>query len=213
MEFQKAIALAPSLSTGHRYAMLLAARGKPEQALARILEEQRLDPLSPMVAVSIATILQFNGRFQEAYGQAVKAQELRAENPVISIVKGRILTALGRFDEARAAFRTALAHGATEGPAYIDSELAAIDAASGRRDAALTALPGLETLATTGQLDATMVAFVHGRLGQVDAAYSWLDRAYAERSVRLVWMRVDPRFKPLARDPRFDELVKRMRLD
>jgi tetratricopeptide (TPR) repeat protein len=213
LEFQKAIALAPSLPTGYRYPMLLAARGSIDQALERILYERRLDPLSSMVPVSVATILQYGGRHADALEQVERARRLQSGNPVPVLVKGRILTALGRYGEARAAFVEARELGAIEGPQYILAELAAIDAAAGQTTAARAALDVLEEQGWSGDLDPTMVAFVHGRLGQLDAAFSWLDKAYAERSVRLIWMKVDPRFAPLARDPRFRALVKRMGLD
>ena len=212
-EFQKAIALAPSLTTGYRYPMLLAARGRTDQALERILHERKLDPLSQIVAVSVGTILQYQGRFAEALDEVEKAERLDPKNPVPAIVKGRVLTALGRYRDARTAFLSAGELGAIDGPDYIRAELAALDAAEGRRQAALQALVALEEKASSGQLDPTLVAFVHARLGQLDEAFRWLERAYAERSVRLVWIKVDPRFRPLSADPRYPALVKRMGLD
>ena len=187
-EFQKAIALAPSLTTGCRYAMLLAARGKTDQALERILHERTLDPLSLKVAVSVGTILQYQGRFAAALDQVEKAERLdRTTRPFL--VKGRVLTALGRYRDARTAFLRAGELGAIEGPDYILAELAALDAAEGRKQAAEQALVALEERPRAASSIPPMVAFVHGRLGQLDEAFSWLDRAYAERSLRLLWIR------------------------
>jgi eukaryotic-like serine/threonine-protein kinase len=212
-EFQKAIALAPSLTAGYRYSMLLAARGQTDQALEYILHERRLDPLASGVAVSVSTILQYQGRFAEALDAVEKAELLEPKNPVPPQVKGRVLTALGRYRDARTAFLRAGELGAVGGSDYIRAELAALDAAEGRREAAQQALVALEERAASGQLDPTMVAFVHGRLGHLDEAFGWLERAYAERSVRLVWIKVDPRFRPLSGDQRYSALVERMGLD
>lgn len=212
-EFQKAIALAPSLTTAYRYPMLLAARGQTDQALERILHERRVDPLSPMVAASVSTVLQYQGRFSEALDEVQNAERLDLDNPVLSRVKGRVLTALGRYQDARTAFLNAGKLGDFDGPDYIRAELAALDAAEGRNQAAQQALVALEEKASSGLLDPTMVAFVHGRLGHLDEAFNWLERAYAERSPRLVWIKVDPRFRPLSGDPRYAALVERMGLD
>jgi hypothetical protein len=38
----------------------------------------------------------------------------------------------------------------------------------------------------------------------------WLDKAFAERSNWLVWLRLDPRFNGLRSDSRFVELLGRM---
>ncbi|MDQ5837736.1 MAG: hypothetical protein M3379_13245, partial [Acidobacteriota bacterium] len=46
-----------------------------------------------------------------------------------------------------------------------------------------------------------------------DAALEWLERAYAERDVWLVWLKVDPRLDPLRSDARFRNLLWRVFLD
>jgi hypothetical protein len=55
------------------------------------------------------------------------------------------------------------------------------------------------------------IALVHAGLGQHDAAFAHLDGAFDERSHWLVWLRLDPRWSALRADPRFAELVRRMR--
>jgi tetratricopeptide (TPR) repeat protein len=193
--------------------MLLAARGRTAQALERVLQDRKRDPLSQMVAVSVGTILHYQGRSAEALEQVEAADRMEPDNPVPSLVKGGVLAALGRYRDARTAFLRAGELGAVQGPDYFQAELAALDAAEGNRQAALHALVALEAKASSGQLDPAMVAFVHGRLGHLDEAFSWLERAYAERSVRLPWIKVDPRFRPLSGDPRYAALVERMGLD
>jgi hypothetical protein len=47
-------------------------------------------------------------------------------------------------------------------------------------------------------------------LGERDAAFAELERAYASREGDLAFLRVDPRYDPLRDDPRFDELVRRI---
>jgi hypothetical protein len=48
-------------------------------------------------------------------------------------------------------------------------------------------------------------------LGEADTAFAWLERAFDERSNWLVWLRLDPRWRPLHADPRFAERVARLR--
>jgi hypothetical protein len=55
------------------------------------------------------------------------------------------------------------------------------------------------------------IALVYAGLGQNDAAFARLDEAFNERSHWLVWLRLDPRWNKLHCDPRFAELVNRMR--
>jgi len=49
-------------------------------------------------------------------------------------------------------------------------------------------------------------------LGEKEAAFKSLDKAYDERSIDLVLAKVDPRLDPLRDDPRFKEVLKRLNL-
>jgi len=58
------------------------------------------------------------------------------------------------------------------------------------------------------------VAFVmlHVALGETDAAFTWLDRAYEQRRGWLAYLNVEPMLDGLRADPRFRRLQERMRL-
>ena len=53
---------------------------------------------------------------------------------------------------------------------------------------------------------------VHLGLGNRDAAFAWLERAYEHRRGWLAYLRVEPMHDPLRSDPRFGEFVRRMKL-
>ena len=46
---------------------------------------------------------------------------------------------------------------------------------------------------------------------QYDQAFACLDRAFQERDERMVWLKVDPKLDTLRSDPRFAELLRRLR--
>ena len=54
------------------------------------------------------------------------------------------------------------------------------------------------------------IAAVHACLGEKDAAFEWLERAFHERAAWLVFLKVAGFFATLHGDPRFDSLVKRI---
>jgi hypothetical protein len=56
------------------------------------------------------------------------------------------------------------------------------------------------------------VAIVDAGLGRTDEALTWLDKAYAERSDYMPYLRLEPMLDSLRSDPRFDSLVQRVGL-
>jgi hypothetical protein len=56
------------------------------------------------------------------------------------------------------------------------------------------------------------VAAIFTGLGEQDSAVAWLERACGQRAFTLVFLKVRPEFASLRGDPRFADLVRRMRL-
>ena len=56
------------------------------------------------------------------------------------------------------------------------------------------------------------IADMYLGLGQKEEAFQWLEKAYAERSGWLTWTAIEPKLDPLRSDPRFADLLRRMRL-
>ena len=69
----------------------------------------------------------------------------------------------------------------------------------------------MDALATQRFVTSYGIALVHAGLGHKDKAFSWLDRAFEERSHWLVWLRLDPRWRNLRGDPRFATLIEKIK--
>ena len=52
---------------------------------------------------------------------------------------------------------------------------------------------------------------IYAGLGDKDQALKWLQEAYEERAGWLVYLNVDPRYDSLRSDPRFTDLLRRMK--
>ncbi|HXZ93748.1 MAG TPA: hypothetical protein VEG36_12805, partial [Burkholderiales bacterium] len=81
----------------------------------------------------------------------------------------------------------------------------------GRADEARAVLSEMERLSAKRFVTAYGVALVHAGLGDKEQAFAWLEKAFAERSHWLMWLRLDPRWKTLRSDPRFAGLVERLK--
>jgi hypothetical protein len=72
------------------------------------------------------------------------------------------------------------------------------------------------TLASMLQEDADVNAFgiaeVYASRAEPDKAMQWLERAYAQKDSAMYYLKGDPPFKTLERDPRFKAFLKKMNL-
>ena len=57
-----------------------------------------------------------------------------------------------------------------------------------------------------------MIAAIHVTLGETDAAFEWLEKAYILRDAWLVWLGVDRRFDSVRHDARFTSLLNKIGL-
>jgi hypothetical protein len=83
-------------------------------------------------------------------------------------------------------------------------------AVSGDTLGARKALEDLHHLAQTRYVSSLYFAMVHLGLGENTTALDWLDKAYNERTDRLVYLGVEPMADPLRSDPRFTQLLHKI---
>jgi lipopolysaccharide biosynthesis regulator YciM len=57
---------------------------------------------------------------------------------------------------------------------------------------------------------APMYAVAYAGMNQNDEAIAWLDKAFAQHSNLINALKVDPVYDPLRRDPRFQDLLRRV---
>jgi tetratricopeptide (TPR) repeat protein len=54
------------------------------------------------------------------------------------------------------------------------------------------------------------IAMLYSATGNKELALQWLQKAYTDHEVEMYWLKVDPMFKPLRSDPRFQELLNKI---
>jgi hypothetical protein len=86
-------------------------------------------------------------------------------------------------------------------------------AVSGQQGAAREVLAGLERQSLQSYVPAFNLALVYAGLGEEDRALEALERGYEERDVHMMFLKVDPRWDDFRADPRFVEVMRRMRLE
>jgi DNA-binding SARP family transcriptional activator/TolB-like protein len=82
----------------------------------------------------------------------------------------------------------------------------------GREEDARAILAEREARARETGTGAAGIARIYASLGEPDRAFEWLDRAFHTAPVTLIALKTDPALDPIRSDPRFGELLRRMRL-
>lgn len=84
-------------------------------------------------------------------------------------------------------------------------------AVTGKKHEARKIIEELEIRAKQRNISAYQMALIHLGLDEKDQALGALEKAFQERSTLLTYLSMDPRFDPLRTDPRFRDLLRRMK--
>jgi len=209
-EFCRAIELDPNYAATHQwYSTYLLAAGRAKESLREIEIARTLDPLSLPVNTDLGFHYYYTRRYDDAVKQLKFVLNMKADFPPAHLWLGRSYQELGRFDDAIASFLQ-VEKKLPEWPVPMAAR-GFVEGSAGRVAKAQHTLAELKRLSGRKFVTSYGVALVHAGLGRNDRAFRWLDRAVDERSNWLVWLRLDPRWGGLRGDPRFSDLIDRMR--
>ena len=210
-EYQRALELSPSYPAAHHgYADHLAAMGRTQEAMSEILKAQELDTLSLVYSMEIAWNWFMAREYGRALEQSFKTLEMEPLFAPAQHTLGLAHEQMGQPEEAIAAFQRALA-GSGGNPVPL-AAMAHAYATAGCRREANEKLNELRQLAREVYVPPYWLALPHAGLGEKDAAFEWLETAYEQRDVWLVWLKREPRFDVLRSDPRLAHLLRRIHL-
>jgi len=206
--FRRSIALDPSYSTAHQwYGNLLTVTARFDEAEREMRIAQERDPLSLIANAALGWTFYYAGDFKRAIAQCDHTLELNRGFQLAHLWRGWALEASHEPRQAVEANAEAVRLGRTT---LALLSLAHALAAAGNTDSALRVLAPIEAQSTHGYVPSYEVAKVHLALGHTDQALRWLDRAFAEQSHSMAFLRVDPQLAPLRANPRFVSLVRRV---
>jgi tetratricopeptide (TPR) repeat protein len=188
---------------------LLQNFGRSDEAIASARKALDLDPLSGGSHFALAFTLLFAGRFEEALEESQNTLEMNPRFlPAHSFLSIAHLN-LGNHQEA---IRVAEHGRSLSGDALTQATLGAAYATGGRRADALSILRELTAERSQKHPPSFSIALVHEALGDFDAAFEWLEKAYEEHDAMLPILNARPKSDTLRSDPRAQDLLKRMGL-
>ncbi len=212
-EYKRALELNPGLAGVHNwYAGYLTYVGRLEEGIAEARRARDLDPLSLPVNNALAGRLLVSGRVDEALDQLQKTLEMDPNFAATHQTLGWAYLNTGKNDEAIQEFQKALQLSGPNDTEY-QVDLAFAYAAAGKKDEARQILARLKKLNEQGFVPPGSIAIVYGALGDLDQAFTWLEKAYKQHDPEITYIKVPRRrFEPLHHDPRYQDMLRRMGL-
>ena len=205
-EYKQAIQLNPNYATAHQwYGELLSVEGRFDEASSELRRALDLEPLSLPINWDYGRLLYNSRKYDEALAQVKKMIDLdpgfaRAHRTAVEVYRikkdyAKAIEEMARYFELRgqpenaALVRDAFAKGGWT--AYL--QLVVAD------DSPLKERNGIKAKAFT-------------ELGDLDKAFADLNTAYDTHDSFVTWLKVEPQFDPLRSDPRYEELMQKIRI-
>jgi class 3 adenylate cyclase/TolB-like protein/Flp pilus assembly protein TadD len=210
-ELKRAIELNPNIAEA---SSLLGyerqARGKPREAVEVTRRGVELDPLSALLRVDLSSAYYYERQWDFAIREYEKALELDSNFVAPFFV---LAQALERKGDAAGAIRRCEAAIKARGrdPAFL-SALGYAHASAGHRKEASAIAREMQARYAKNHFNPTLLALLYAGLGERDRAIEWLERAYSEHDVQLIWFNLEPQADVLRDDARFADLMRRMGL-
>lgn len=208
--YKRAVELNPNYPHVHEwYSALLVYENRRSEAISEIYRAESLDPLSLRTKTLVAWTLYQCGELEAALKKAEEIIGLDENYPQGHLQRSNVLCELGRPAEAL----ISVARGSYLMP---DSELAAFMrgyalAAAGRKAEALDLADEMKRRSETHYVKPIFLSFAYTAAGDLDQAFSYLEKAVDEFDPWLVWLATDPKLHELRNDDRFEPLYKRTR--
>jgi eukaryotic-like serine/threonine-protein kinase len=213
-EFKKAFELDPNDATAHQwYADDIGwIGGREQEAISEANLAHKLDPLSPIISMVVGASHLWARQYDEAIAVCKK---VAIENPTFAPAHSCLaygywgkrmypqvieeMKAFGQLsgDRNEVEFASALEQGFRLG-SWKGALTKGIEIREAQRKA--------------GYFSADKIANLYADLGDKDQAFRWLNIAYQERDWLLLTLKTDFQFDSIRSDPRFAELVRKVRL-
>jgi len=203
-DLQKARALDPGDSMVHaRYGQLLGSEGRMAEAIAEITKAAQTNPLASGVWGNLGYYKMGHGDLAGARQALNRALAINPDSSfarlnlgMVELLDGHAQQALDIFQHADDGFR--------------EYGIALAQHTLGHERESRAALDVLKK--DYAQDFAMQIADVHAWRGEKDAAFAWLERAYAQRDGGMSDFKFDPLLASLHGDPRFAAMARKMGL-
>jgi tetratricopeptide (TPR) repeat protein len=210
-EYRKAIELNPNAAISHHwYSNLLQNLARPKEALVENEKALALDPASPQMHANHALILADLGRNDEAMSEF---NRLIASNPDFPPYYNFRATLNWRLGKEEAYVADEVMGMTKSGGEDLANAFAGGYQKAKLKGACQAAIEVLKARSRREYVSPYAMATYYALMQDREQTFEWLEKAYAERSGRMEYVKTEDFFKPFRSDPRFVDLLRRMNMN
>jgi eukaryotic-like serine/threonine-protein kinase len=184
--------------------------GRNDEAIASIKRALVLDPFSLPANLELGCASYFGRHYDQSIKQLQETLTMYPGHPGASYLIGRAYGQKRMYPEAIALLGEAKTASGDWPP--IVAELGYAYAAAGKTAEAYKILEELRQQSTRRYVDPYLIAMVLLSTGDKEKVFAEFDKAYAERSGWLPWLKAEPKWDSLRSDVRFIDLMRRVGL-
>ena len=212
-EYKRALELNPNYAQAHKmYCLYLSVLGRQQEALAEIKRAVELDPLNLLYLSNVAELYRALRQYDLAVEQSKKVIEMDPTFAPAHYELSDTYLEMGRYDQWLDEWKKAAVLSNDMEDAVIADEVAKVYQRSGFHAALVENVELLKELAKRRYVDPGDIGYRYARLGDKDQSFAWLEKAYAEKADSLQYLKVKFAVDALRTDPRYADLLRRMRL-
>jgi DNA-binding winged helix-turn-helix (wHTH) protein/Flp pilus assembly protein TadD len=192
-----------------RYMNLLMLSGRFTEALVELQHIIEIDPLSVSTYKRIGRLFYKMGNYESSIAYMQEALELEPYDYESMLLLGASFAEAGDHDKALCSLqRSRDLHETIEGL----STMGYVHARDRNNKKAIEVIELVRSEEKPGFSHAIKLARIYSALGKTDAAFTFLEQAFAYHDVDLIWLSVDPRWSAIASDSRFVDFMERIGL-
>jgi DNA-binding winged helix-turn-helix (wHTH) protein/TolB-like protein len=189
------------------HAFNLAVMGQFPEAIAEAMRAEEADPLSPIISTNASWVLCLAGQYERAVENSKKAMELDPNFLHAHFRLGNAYEQEGQYELAIVEYQKAVPDPAS-GDTYYQASLGHAYAMAGKIAEARKVLAHLQNLSAKRYVAPYAIGLIYAGLGDRDQAFEWLNKACADHSTSMAYLKVDPALRGLRSDPRFARLLR-----
>jgi TolB-like protein/Tfp pilus assembly protein PilF len=212
-EFERALELNPNDARAHvLYAIYFECLGKMDQVFEQLRRANQLDPLNLIGLSNVPEAHVYSRQYAESIAESKKIIEIDSNfaNAHFQLCQAYFLT--GKYDLWLDEWQRAASLNGDAEDLALARAVAHEYAKRGFRGAMKRLVELQEEQSKRFYLDPALIALNYAAMGEKDQAFAWLEKAAAEKSAFIGYLKVDPHYDSLRSDPRYAALLKRMGL-